>query len=136
MTGIEEIVKEIKTRNEKYADNIKNGQVVYFINKQNEVCEGIVTNKYSFPDASKTVIDYEGCTKEIPHKDVYIDENDAKTVVYAEDYKRLQSYMAEIKDKDSLIKFMFEHNFTKNQDWTVKFAIRYKAKEFGLDISD
>lgn len=136
MTGIEEIVKDIKAKNKKCTDSIVDGQVVYFINEKNEVCAGIVTNKYSYPDASRTAINHHDCIKDIPHEDVYIDENDAKTVAYAEDYKRLQSYMDEIKDKDSLIKFMFKHNFTENQDWTANLAIRRKAKEFGLDISD
>lgn len=133
MTNIEKIVGEIKTKNKKYADRIVDGQVVYFINEKNEVCRGIVTGKYSYPDIA---INHNDCIEGIPNEDVYIFEEDAKTVVYAEDYMRLQRYVTEIKDKDTLIKFMFKHCFTENQEWTAKLAIRQKAKEFGLDILD
>lgn len=136
MTNIEKIVREIKTKNKKHADHITDGQVVYFINEKNEVCRGIVTGKYSYPDTNSIAINHNDCIEDTPNEDVYIFEEDAKTVVYAEDYMRLQRYVAEIKDKDTLIKFMFKHCFTENQDWTAKLAIRQKAKEFGLDITD
>lgn len=136
MTNIEKIVREIKTKNKKYADRIVDGQFVYFINEKNEVCRGIVTGKYSYPDANSIAINHNDCIEGIPNEEIYIFEEDAKTVAYAEDYKRLQSYIAEIKDKDTLIKFMFKHCFTENQEWTAKLAIRQKAKEFGLDITD
>lgn len=136
MTNIEKIVREIKTKNKKYADRIVDGQVVYFINEKNEVCRGIVTGKYLYPDANSIAINHNDCIEDMPYEDVYIFEEDAKTVVYAEDYMRLQRYVTEIKDKDTLIKFMFKHCFTENQEWTAKLAIRQKAKEFGLDITD
>lgn len=136
MTNIEKIVREIKAKNKKYAYRITDGQVVYFINEKNEVCRGIVTDKFSHTDANSIAINHNDCIEDIPNEDVYIFEEDAKTVVYAEDYMRLQRYATEIKDKDTLIKFMFKHCFTENQDWTAKLAIRQKAKEFGLDITD
>lgn len=139
MSNIEKIIKTIKEKNKKRMYDIPNGETIYYIDENDNVCKGTLSNWYGcahIPGVEGPVVQTANDElMPIQPEDIYLYENDAKTVVNTKFYNQLQTYKAEITDQNSLIKFMFAHGFQEHHnDMAAQLAIQLKAKEFGINL--